>query len=110
MKSNIHPKWNHQTTVTCACGNTFQTGSTKDTINVDVCSACHPFYTGESRFVDTQGRVERFMSKRTAAAQNAGKTKKKNEKKKQVEQVSLRDMLKSQEKNFTSPADKASVN
>ncbi len=101
MKSNIHPKWNHQTTVKCGCGNTFQTGSVKDTINVDVCSACHPFYTGESRFVDTQGRVERFMSKRTAASQNAVKAKKKGDKKKQVEQVSLRDMLQSQKKNLT---------
>lgn len=102
MKSNIHPKWNHQTTVKCGCGNTFQTGSTKDTINVDVCSACHPFYTGETRFVDTQGRVERFMNKRTTAAQNAGKIKKKSDKKKQVEQVSLRDMLQSQKKNLNS--------
>lgn len=99
MKSNIHPKWNHQTTVKCGCGNTFQTGSTKDTINVDVCSACHPFYTGESRFVDTQGRVERFMNKRTAASQNVSKSKKKGDKKKQIEQVSLRDMLQSQKKN-----------
>lgn len=98
MKSNIHPQWNHQTTVKCGCGNTFQTGSIKDVINVDVCSACHPFYTGESRFVDTQGRVERFMNKRTAAAQNVSKSKKKD-KKKQVEQVSLRDMLQSQKKN-----------
>jgi|SRR3989339_515332 len=110
MKSNIHPKWNHQTTVTCACGNTFQTGSTKDTINVDVCSACHPFYTGESRFVDTQGRVERFMSKRTAAAQNTGKTKKKGDKKKQEEQVSLRDMLQSQKKSLAAGATTTATN
>lgn len=104
MKTNIHPKWNHQTTVMCACGNTFQTGSIKDAISVDVCSACHPFYTGESRFVDTQGRVERFMNKRTAASQNVSKSKKKDDKKKQVEQVSLRDMLQSQKNNLTTAA------
>jgi large subunit ribosomal protein L31 len=92
MKSNIHPQWNHQATVKCGCGNTFQTGSTLSDIQVDVCSACHPFYTGETRFVDTQGRVERFMNKRTAAAQNP-KAKKKSDKKKQDEPKSLRDLL-----------------
>lgn len=63
MKKNIHPNWNHQAVVTCACGNTFETGSMSDKIQVDICSKCHPFFTGEERFVDTQGRVDKFLKK-----------------------------------------------
>jgi len=60
MKQNIHPQWFPEAKVTCACGNTFTTGSTKEEIRVEVCSACHPFYTGQQKFVDTLGRVEKF--------------------------------------------------
>jgi large subunit ribosomal protein L31 len=67
MKSNIHPKYHHNTKVTCACGNTFETGSTLEEIQLEICSACHPFFTGEMRFVDTQGRVERFEAMRQKA-------------------------------------------
>jgi large subunit ribosomal protein L31 len=59
MKSGIHPNY-VVATVTCACGNTFEVGSTKPTLKVDVCSKCHPFYTGQQRILDTAGRVERF--------------------------------------------------
>ena len=59
MKPGIHPKY-EEATVTCACGNTFKTRSTKPTLRVDVCSNCHPFFTGEQRLVDTAGQVERF--------------------------------------------------
>lgn len=59
MKSGIHPKY-VDATVTCACGNTFTVGSTKSSMRVDVCSKCHPFYTGQQRILDTAGRVERF--------------------------------------------------
>ncbi len=59
MKDGIHPEYT-LSTVTCACGNTFQTRSTKKEVAVDVCGACHPFYTGKQRLVDTQGRVDRF--------------------------------------------------
>lgn len=59
----------------CACGNTFTVGSTKAAINVDICAKCHPFFTGEMRFVDTMGRVERFQKKQ-AAMGGAGVTKK----------------------------------
>ncbi|NLV90917.1 MAG: 50S ribosomal protein L31 [Firmicutes bacterium] len=62
MKENIHPQY-YQTTVTCSCGNTFETGSTKEDIRVEICSACHPFFTGRQKFVDSGGRVERFMRK-----------------------------------------------
>lgn len=59
MKAGIHPQY-VEATVTCACGNTFTVGSTKPTLRVDVCSKCHPFYTGQQRILDTAGRVERF--------------------------------------------------
>jgi len=62
MKQSIHPKY-EETTVTCACGNTFSTRSTRQNLRVDVCSNCHPFYTGEQRIVDTAGQVDRFMRK-----------------------------------------------
>jgi large subunit ribosomal protein L31 len=62
MKAGIHPNY-QDATVVCACGNTFQTRSTKPTLRVDLCSVCHPFYTGEQRIVDTAGQVERFMKK-----------------------------------------------
>ena len=60
MKKGIHPKFFPEAKVVCACGNTFTTGSTKESIHVDVCSKCNPFYTGEQRFLDTEGRVEKF--------------------------------------------------
>lgn len=68
MKTNTHPNWHNDCTVTCSCGNSFVTGSTKPSISVDICSACHPFFTGEMRFVDIQGRVERFQEKMKQAA------------------------------------------
>lgn len=61
MKPGIHPKWYPEAQVICACGNTFTVGSTQPVIRTDVCSACHPFFTGEQRIVDTAGQVERFM-------------------------------------------------
>lgn len=71
MKANIHPKWYPEAKVTCACGNSFVTGSTLPEIHVDICSKCHPFFTGEMKFVDVQGRVEKFQAKQKATA---GKT------------------------------------
>ena len=59
MKTEIHPHF-YNSTVTCSCGNVFNTGATKPTLRVEVCSKCHPFYTGEQRVVDTQGRIERM--------------------------------------------------
>ncbi len=63
MKANIHPQWHPEATVTCACGNTFVTGSTVPAIRVEICSACHPFFTGQQKFVDTLGQVDRFIKK-----------------------------------------------
>jgi len=62
LKENIHPQYK-QTTITCACGNSIETGSTKENIRVEICSKCHPFYTGVQRFVDAGGRVDRFKKK-----------------------------------------------
>ena len=62
MKEKIHPKY-EPTTITCACGEVIHTRSVKPNIKVDICSKCHPFFTGEERFVDTEGRVERFQRK-----------------------------------------------
>ena len=63
MKKKIHPKYYDNCKVTCVCGNSFITGSTLPEINVEICSACHPFFTGEMKFVDTMGRVEKFKQK-----------------------------------------------
>jgi large subunit ribosomal protein L31 len=63
MREDIHPKWYPEARVTCACGNTWTVGSTVPEIRTDVCSACHPFYTGEQRIVDTEGQVDRFMKR-----------------------------------------------
>jgi len=62
MKQGIHPEY-VEATVTCACGHTFKTRSTKADIRVEICSACHPFFTGKKKIVDTEGRVEKFMQK-----------------------------------------------
>ncbi len=62
MKTDIHPEYK-EITVKCACGNSFKTRSTKGDIHVEICSACHPFYTGKQKFVDSAGRVEKFQRK-----------------------------------------------
>lgn len=68
MKTGIHPKYNTATKVTCACGNTFSTGSTVDEIQVEICAKCHPFWSGEEKVLDTQGRVDRFKKRATKTA------------------------------------------
>ena len=80
MKDNIHPKY-VETKVTCGCGNTFMTRSTLSELKVDICSACHPFYTGKLKYVDTAGRIEKFQRSSPApatpacnAARRAGET------------------------------------
>jgi len=62
MKNDIHPKY-AETTIKCACGNTIEVGSTKTDISVEICSKCHPFFTGKQKLVDTAGRIERFHKK-----------------------------------------------
>jgi large subunit ribosomal protein L31 len=69
MKSQIHPKWYPDAKITCACGNTFTVGATVPEIRVEVCYNCHPFYTGQMKYVDTAGRVEAFKARRAGASQ-----------------------------------------
>ena len=71
MKSGIHPEYT-EATVTCGCGNTFITRSTRKKIHVEICSACHPFFTGKMKYIDTTGRVEKFQ-KKYAGKYNLGK-------------------------------------
>jgi len=63
MKEKIHPKYYHDAQVVCSCGNTFTTGSTKKQLRVELCSKCHPFFTGQQRIVDTAGRVDKFKKR-----------------------------------------------
>ncbi|MGC9332854.1 MAG: 50S ribosomal protein L31 [Anaerolineae bacterium] len=72
MKEDIHPKYFPEAQVICACGNTWTTGATQEVIRTDVCSACHPFFTGEQRIVDTAGQVERFMRRLEKKVEIAG--------------------------------------
>lgn len=97
MKANVHPKYFDDAVVTCrSCGTTFTTGSTVKDILMEVCSKCHPFYTGEQRFMDTQGRVEKFQKRMEDAKKYAASYKSKKDKKleKQQKQAkSLRELL-----------------
>lgn len=79
MKKKIHPKFNKQVKVTCSCGNTFYTGSTIDEIETDLCSKCHPFFTGEQRIVDTENLVAKF-EERSKKAKTLGSYRSKREK------------------------------
>jgi large subunit ribosomal protein L31 len=65
MRAQIHPQWRQDAVVHCLCGNTFTTGSTLPELKTEVCSVCHPFFTGEQRIVDTGGQVERFQKRLT---------------------------------------------
>jgi len=90
MKAKIHPKY-YRTTITCACGNIIHTGSTLQDIKVEICSKCHPFYTGEMKYVDTLGRVDKFIAKRKAATKYRKKKKVKSGN--QTQAKSLKEML-----------------
>jgi large subunit ribosomal protein L31 len=102
MKKDIHPKIYEECIVKCACGNTFTTISTVGSINVDICSNCHPFFTGQQRFVDTEGRIEKFRKKsitmegkkQVVDSKKAAKTIKASEEAaKPQKQVSLKELL-----------------
>jgi len=96
MQAKIHPPFHEDVLVTCSCGKTFTTGSVAEKINVEVCSQCHPFYTGEEKFLDTKGTVDKFLKKeqkaKTYKKTVATKKKIKKEKQKRSSQ-SLRDLL-----------------
>jgi large subunit ribosomal protein L31 len=88
MKEDIHPTYYPEATMVCACGNTWKTGSTQESIRTDVCSACHPFFTGEQRIVDTEGQVDRFY-KKLKGYEEIQKEKEEREVKKAVADVSV---------------------
>lgn len=92
MKTEIHPKYYTDAVVTCACGNTFTTGSTLQKVTVDICSKCHPFFTGTQKLIDTEGRVEKFAKRQAAAASQTAK-KAKKEKTEERKPRTLKEML-----------------
>ncbi len=82
MKANVHPTWHPEAKTTCACGNVFTVGATVSELSVDVCSKCHPFYSGQMKYLDTAGRVEAFKSKQKGVVQKSvSKTEKRRLKK-----------------------------
>lgn len=99
-KKDLHPKYYPDAKVTCACGNTFTTGSTKPELRVEVCYKCHPAYTGEERTIDTGGQVEKFERKRKAAKVQLEKEQKKKkakkvEEKEEAQPKTLKELLES---------------
>ena len=97
MQIQIHPTYYSDATVVCACGNSFTTGSTKQSITVEVCYKCHPLYTGEEKLLDVKGRVDMFQKKQAFAKQyqasNAGKKNKKEETKEEKKVKTLKELL-----------------
>ena len=90
VKQTIHPQYFAEAIFTCACGNTFKAGSTREAVRVEICYNCHPFYTGQAKFVDTEGRVEAF--KRREVLKTEAKVKKVEEKK-EFRPKTLKEML-----------------
>jgi len=108
MKADLHPNWFPEAKVTCACGNTFTTGSTLPAIRVEICSNCHPLFTGQQKFIDTLGQVDRFIKKTEVAKVKQEERKKilearksKVEEKKK-ERPSLKDLLMQARKEISS--------
>ncbi len=104
MKANIHPAWYNDCQVTCSCGQTFTVGSTKPNMQVDICLYCHPFFTGEARFVDRQGRVDRFVSKMQAAQAKKADLSAKRKKKAGGPTKSYQEILREQQQNLRAQA------
>lgn len=98
MKTGIHPTYYDDAQVICACGNTFTVGSTKQIIKIEICSKCHPFFTGQMKFVDAKGQIQKFQAKQQVAAKMADQVAKKKAKKLNVPQedkrpLTLKEML-----------------
>jgi large subunit ribosomal protein L31 len=95
MKQAIHPQYFENAQVTCVCGNQFKTGSTQEVIRVELCYNCHPFYTGEQKFVDSASRIQKFQQRTENAKkyQVVNREKKEQEKKKDEAPKTLREML-----------------
>lgn len=103
MKADIHPVYYDDAQVVCACGNTFTTGSTKQLIRVEICAKCHPFFTGQMKFLDTQGQIQKFAAKQQKAVQMADAVAKKKAKRTKTATeakngpLTLKEMLMSQD-------------
>lgn len=111
MKKDIHPKYYPKAKVICACGNTWTTGSTQEMIHTEMCSACHPFFTGEQRIVDTAGQVERFQRRKEAADRIAEEAARRRTEK-QAKEESIFEFVTEEEKEATGeavPAEQAAV-
>lgn len=98
MKKDIHPKLYKDCKVTCACGNTFTTVSTLPSINVEICSLCHPFFTGQQKFIDTEGRIHKFQKKMKLAQEKKQEVEEKKKAKqerniKKTNEISLKELL-----------------
>lgn len=95
MKAQIHPQYFENAQVICVCGNKFTTGSTQEVIHVELCSNCHPFYTGEQRFVDSASRIDKFQKKQEVAKKHLATVVKKKEEQKKKDDApkTLREML-----------------
>ncbi len=108
MKANVHPTYYKNAKVTCVCGNAFTTGSTQENIRVEICAACHPFFTGQQKFVDTQGQVEKFGKKQQIAQEKQAERAKIMEaraakvKTEKGDKPSLKDLLLAARKNAAS--------
>ena len=97
MKPGIHPTYYSEAKITCACGNTMTLGSTKSDIHVEICNRCHPFFTGEEKYIDTEGRVERFQRRASLKSEKKLHEEKPQEERKERPQT-LKEMLQSLEK------------
>lgn len=87
MKTDIHPKYFENVEIRCSCGNVVMTGSTKENLKTELCSKCHPFYTGQQKLVDTAGRVDKFQAQRTKAVRLADEAKKRKQAQKKKPEV-----------------------
>lgn len=96
MKKDIHPKYYPKTSISCACGATLETGATREGIEVEICSQCHPFFTGDKKVIDTAGRVERFkkLAEASAKLKDAKKAKKDTKKKTEKKEVPAKKVTK----------------
>jgi len=95
MKTGIHPQYHEQAQVICVCGNRFTVGSTQDVIHIELCNKCHPFYTGEQKFVDSASRIQKFENRKKFAETHKATVTKKVEEKKKADEApkTLREML-----------------
>jgi len=87
MKTDVHPKYFESAKITCSCGNVVVAGSTKETLKTELCSKCHPFFTGHQKLIDTAGRVDKFMAKKKKAEGMAEEKKARSESKKKKAEV-----------------------